>query len=98
MFEKRPAEAPRQTSRVFDSASALVDVGKASTRAVSNVGKRLGGLMLYFQAVIWGFGALGAMATANSTGHMLGMLAIGCAISGGFVYAGKRAMSSARAG
>jgi hypothetical protein len=95
MFDTRPSEAKVTTSRVFDTSRAAVDVGTRSTRMI-NYGIRA--IMCYVQAVIWGFGALATSVTAGSLGRMLFVLALGCLISGGFVYAGNRLMSRARTG
>ena len=98
MFDARPSEAKVTTSRVFDTTRAVVDVGMRSRRMVNNGIKRTGAIMCYIQAVIWGFGALGTLSSADTLGKMLFVLALGCLISGGFGYAGTRLMSRARMG
>jgi hypothetical protein len=85
MFEERPRnEAPIAGSRMFAAASATVNVGKQATRQVGRGRKALVAIILYFQAVLWGFGALASMTTAGSIGQVLFTLALGCLISGGF--------------
>ena len=98
MFDQRPSDAAPMTSRAFETARAVVDLGTRSTRAVSNGGKRLSGVFFYFQAVVWGVGALGSMATADTLGQKLFVLLLGCVISGGLAYAGQRSMSRAKMG
>ena len=89
MFDTRPSEAKVTTSRVFDTTRAAVDVGMRSTRMVNNGIKRTRAVMCYILAVVWGFGALGTMATADTLGKMLFVLALGCLISGGLGYVDK---------
>jgi len=98
MFDKRPSDATVTTSRVFETAKAVVDVGMRTPRMVNNGRKRIGAILCYMQAVIWGIGALSALSTSETLGQMLFVLALGCLISGGLGYAGKRLMSSARMG
>ena len=98
MFDRRPSDATVTTSRAFETARAAVDVGMRSTRAVNTGAKRIGAIFLYMQAVLWGMGALGSLATADTLGKKLVVLALACLISGGFGYAGHRSMCKARMG
>jgi hypothetical protein len=88
MFEQRPMDAKNTNSRVFDSASDMADIGVRVARAIDTGRKRLAAVICYFQAFIWGIGALHAMSTAPTAGRTLFAFLFGCVVSGGFIYAG----------
>jgi hypothetical protein len=89
MFEQRPMDAKTADSRVFDTASTMADIGVRATRAIDNGRKRLGAAICYFQAFVWGIGALHAMSMAPTAGRTLFAFLFGCVVSGGFIYAGR---------